>query len=379
MPRRGENIRKRTDGRWEGRYIYERGTDGKAKYRSVYAKSYTEVKDALAVLKSNKPLENKKGRSVIETFGIVAKHWMEECEIRLKYSTVVKYTELLEKHILPVYSKVSIYMVTSENVAQFLKNKAETLSNSTIQSILTVIKAVLRYANKRGQVDAHILKINIPKKTERNVTALTVAECTRLEEYLINDMGLMELGNYLCLYTGLRIGELCALRWCDVDIACLSLRINSTLQRIKNPDRLSPAKTVIMISEPKSVSSKRQIPLPFPLVAILRRYVTGDNCFLLSGTEKPVEPRTVQYWFSKCAKKLNLSHSNFHCLRHTFATKCIEVGFDVKTLSEILGHSRVEITLNKYVHSSEERKRSQMALLYNGQGQTLSQIKTKGL
>ncbi len=185
----------------------------------------------------------------------------------------------------------------------------------------------------------------------------------------MEEMDSTKLGFYLCLSTGLRIGELCALRWKNIDIQQKILRVTSTIKRIKTSDMHSTTKTELMITAPKSLSSIRDIPLPEKLAEMLLSFKQADEKFLLSGSNEPVEPRTMQYRFNKYAEKLKLSYSNPHVLRHTFATHCIELGFDIKTLSEILGHSNVEITLNRYVHSSEERKRLQMALLFFYSGQ----------
>lgn len=376
MPRRGENIRKRPDGRWEGRYIYEREMDGKAKYRSIYARTYAEVKSSLIALKGGNTIANHTANCSAITFGDASLKWLASCELRLKYSTVVKYRGILQKHILPVYGKASLYMITEQSLSEFAKHKLEALSSSTAHTVLVVIKAVLRYAVKQGWTTAQVPDIVMPPKMKCDkVEALTLLERLRLEKYLTENMTLIKLGLYLCLYTGLRIGELCALKWENIDLSKGRLYVIGTVQRIKNPDASSTQKTVLMITDPKSSASYRTIPLPAQLVVLLKGFRTSDGCYLLSGNDKLIEPRTVQYWFGKFAGELGLAYSNPHILRHTFATMCIESGIDAKTLSEILGHSRVEITLNKYVHSSEERKRTQMALLFNGQNMgTVSEI-----
>ncbi len=368
MPRRGENIRKRADGRWEGRFVCERGMDGRAKYRSVYAHTYAEVKAYLIALKNNQTITNHASKNIVVTFGDAASKWLASCELRLKYSTVVKYKGLLQKHILPVYGKASLYMITEQSIFEFAIHKRETLSSNTVHIILVIIKAVLRYAVKQGWTTAQVPNIAMPSKAKRGkVKVLTLSERLRLEEYLTENMTLVKMGLYLCLYTGLRIGELCALKWENIDLSKGSLYVVATVQRIKNPDAASTQKTVLMTTDPKSSASYRTIPLPNQLVLLLKGFRTNNACYLLSGCETLIEPRTVQYWFKKFARELGLAYSNPHILRHTFATMCIESGFDAKTLSEILGHSSVEITLNKYVHSSEDRKRTQMALLFSGQ------------
>jgi integrase len=173
----------------------------------------------------------------------------------------------------------------------------------------------------------------------------------------------MMLGVLLSLYTGIRIGELCALRWENIDLTEKTMRINSTMQRI--PDFTGgAAKTQVTITSPKSKCSVRTIPLPDFLAALLASFAAQPKAFLLTGEKlRFVEPRTVQNRFKAYIKACGIESANFHCLRHTFATRCVELGFDVKTLSEILGHSSVNITLGRYVHSSLDLKRTNMAKL----------------
>lgn len=363
MPKRGENIRKRKDGRWEGRYVCDRDANGKAKYRSVYAKSYSEVRQMLYAAKGG-TTPPKRLRPVARTFEAVSVQWLAGCSLRLKHSTVVKYTTLLDNHILPRFGNVNLSLISDDFIAEFIREKSSELSNSTIRSLLTTIKSVLKYARKQGWYSNPTVELRVPSEQKRETSSLSSTERHQLEKFLLVDMDTTKLGIYLCLYTGLRIGELCALRWGDIDFTKRILHITSTIQRIKRTDKDGSGKTMLLISSPKSTTSARDIPLPFQLVDMLKSYAQKDDCFLISGSTVPIEPRTMQYRFKKYANQLGLTYSNPHVLRHTFATQCIELGFDAKTLSELLGHSRVEITLNRYVHSSDEHKRTQMELLF---------------
>lgn len=191
---------------------------------------------------------------------------------------------------------------------------------------------------------------------------LSYDEYKLFSEYLLEDMNFSKFGVYLSLYTGIRIGELCALKWSNVRLDEQILKIDKTMQRIQTYERNE--KTKIIITEPKSLCSRREIPLPQFLCAILRNYKRNNNCFLLSGeSERFVEPRALSYIFKKYVKECGLKDLNFHALRHTFATRCVESRFDIKILSEILGHSSVKITLDRYVHSSMELKRKNMEKL----------------
>ena len=165
----------------------------------------------------------------------------------------------------------------------------------------------------------------------------------------------------LAMSTGIRIGELCALQWKDVDLEKRILTVSKTMQRIQCVT--GTAKTKLIVTAPKSESSKRKIPLPEGVISMLQKFKQNDKKYVLSGTENPVEPRTMQYRFQRILKNVKLPSIHFHALRHMFASNCVKLGFDIKTLSELLGHSSVEITLNRYVHSSFKQKQKCMELI----------------
>ena len=169
------------------------------------------------------------------------------------------------------------------------------------------------------------------------------------------------MGVALSMSTGIRIGELCGLQWQDIDLEKRILTVRKTVQRIQCKNGLR--KTKLIITDPKSESSMRSIPLTESIVEFLKEFKGEDNKFVLSGKNKPLEPRTMQYRFAKILKNVNLPSVHYHSLRHVFASTCIKLGFDVKTVSELLGHSSVEITLNRYVHSSFDQKREYMERL----------------
>lgn len=187
---------------------------------------------------------------------------------------------------------------------------------------------------------------------------LTKDEEGRLKAHITSNPSLVGMGIALTMYTGIRVGELCALTWEDIDLERRTLTVRKTIQRIQNHD--GGSKTKLIISEPKSEKSRRMIPLPECMTEMLRSFKAADGCFLLTGVDKPMEPRAMQYRFSRLLKKLDLPHIHYHALRHGFSTSAIELGFDIKTLSEILGHSSIELTMRLYVHSSFNRKRSCM-------------------
>ena len=372
MPKRGENIRKRRDGRWEARYIKGYQPNGKAVYASVYAKTYAEVKqmrqeklflgtDSLKACKIN----------VQQLFEL----WMAKMEIRVKRSTYAKYDTLIRNHIVPRIGGMKLNKLTADMVDAFIVEKSKKgrldgkggLSPKTVKDIASLLQMALRFAAAEKLMPPMRCPITQPQVVQKEIRVLTKEEQDRLESYIIRHLDPMSVGILICLYTGIRLGELCALKWEDISLNTGFIRIHRTMMRIKDMEPGALHKTKILIDTPKSRSSVREIPLPTFLLEILRdlQGEVSDEAFLLTGQQnKYVEPRTYENKFYSYLKQSGLPHTNFHALRHTFATRCIENNFDVKSLSEILGHSSVNITLNRYVHSSADLKKSHMERLY---------------
>lgn len=356
MARRGENIYKRKDGRWEGRYKNGIKPDGTTKYSSVYGKSYTEAKSALSKKRVNSTSTSvPKNLTLNDLFEL----WFADIQMKVKESTFMNYQMKYEKHIRSALGKILYDNLTVENLNDLVKAKLSCgLSPKYTADIAGVIRSVCRFAKKHFGYEDKSEFIIIPKGKAKEKELLNKTEQARLNGYLRSDPTPSNVGILLSSATGIRIGELCALKWEDIDLEKRTLTVRSTVQRIKNTSGNTATKLVV--TSPKSSSSVREIPLPDFLVTLLRNLRTNDNCYVLSGSGSLVEPRTMQYRFKRILSDLKLSDVSFHSLRHQFATNCIELGFDVKTLSEILGHSSVEITLNRYVHSSMERKAQYM-------------------
>lgn len=360
MARRGENIYKRKDGRWEGRFKNGLKANGKTKYSSVYGKSYNEVRSLLA-----------KRRSEIRasavhckmTFGEIAALWLENVKNTVKESTYLNYMCKLQKHILPSFGNTNYNKMTAKDLNDFVQMKlSENYSVKYVLDILNLIKSITRFAKRTyGYTDVAEF-ISIPK--DRNTSKKTVLdtdEQKKLIAYLSENPTCSNVGILLSLMTGLRVGELCALKWADIDLENRVISVNKTMQRIKSLD--GEKATKIVIDTPKSKNSVREIPIPEPLFELLKIIKSDEKNYFLTGKELYTEPRTMQYRFRAVLKKIGLPFVNFHALRHTFATNCAALGFDAKTLSELLGHSSVGVTLNCYVHSSMERKRECMRIL----------------
>lgn len=371
MPRRGENIYKRRDGRWEGRYIKSKGLDKKTKYGYVYAESYAEVKDKLNERKAN-PVIQVQSDVNSKTMEQVCILWLDVIKTQIKHSTYVKYYNTVYNHIIPLLGKHKINFVDTNLIRQFANEKLTNgklsgggLSNKTVKDILSIIRLIMIYAKNIGiDVNCNIDCIKI-KSSESNVDFLNESERERLTAYLINNIDYTNLGILICLYTGLRIGEICALKFEDISLNDNIIHIRKTMQRLQNLNPLDIKKTEIVITPPKSKSSVRDIPLPEFIADIIKeKQLYYSKAFLLTGeTDSYIEPRTLENRFKNRIADCGIENINFHILRHTFATHCVELGFETKSLSEILGHSSVNITLNRYVHSTMELKRMNMAML----------------
>lgn len=240
------------------------------------------------------------------------------------------------------------------------KNK-QGLSPKTVSDILSLVKSILRFAVSQGYSSAYTGSFIPIKQNAKEMRVLTRKEQQILTTNIIYSNNLKDIGIMICLYTGIRIGELCALRWGNISIPEKTLTVRNTLQRVKSSDVNSKKKTKVILSTPKSKYSFRTIPIPNELIEMLIPIQADSSNYVLTGvSDKFVEPRTMQNHFKKIIKKCSIDDANFHCLRHSFATRCVEVGFDIKSLSEILGHANVNITMNRYVHPTMELKRQNM-------------------
>lgn len=353
MPRRGENIYKRNDGRWEARYVKEILPDGSKRYGSVYASTYNEVKakQQYCIIHPKKSYHN----SFHIIISVLALEWLDSIKNNVKINTYKKYKSLCNKYIIADIGNVLVRLLSSNNIRSFTNRLISyNLSYQTINDILVILNLILKFGESEYQIAP--VKINYLKIEKHEMRVLSKSEQKKLTDYLTKDNDIYKFGVLLTLYTGIRIGELCALTWDDITDDYIV--INKTMYRTKGDNN----KTEIKIGSTKTVSSNRKIPLPQCLLPYVTQY--RNNGYVLS-TEKQqfCEPRLMQLKFAKMIKECKIEKANFHALRHTFATRCVEAGVDVKTLSEMLGHSDVKTTLNKYVHSSFELKQQSMKQL----------------
>ena len=368
MPKKGENIYKRKDGRWEGRYIKSRTESGKIIYGYVYARSYRETKEKqkAKIASYTSQIANKNEH----VFSNIASEWFESIKLHTKTSTQNKYHNMLTNYILPEYGNQPFSTITYEFIEAHCKfllesggKKGNGLSPKTVSDVLAIIRNISKFAIRKGIYvanDANAVQIRQDIKPMR---VLNKAEQSQLCEYILKKPEACSIGILVCMFTGLRIGEICALRWEDISFSDQSIYIHHTLQRIQMR-RGHGAKTEVVVTTPKSSCSIRKIPLPDEILEILVLNKKASSGYVLTNDEyKFIEPRTMQNKFKKILKAVGIENANFHALRHTFATRCAELGFDVKSLSEILGHATVNITMNRYVHPTYEMKKKNMQKL----------------
>ena len=278
---------------------------------------------------------------------------------RIKASTAANYNMKAEKHLIPAFGNTIISEIDEDSVYTFIESKQSAgLSDRYIADILSLMRSICKYAARKYKIRNPMSEVRHFKRKPPEIKLLDKEEHTKLAQHVMDDHTRTNLGIALTMATGLRIGELCAFKCKDIDLKKRIMTVRYTIQRIQCP--AAGKKTKLVITEPKSESSKRMIPIPECMIPYLAEFMSEPDVFLLSGTKKPVEPRTMQNRFSRILKNVNLPSVHFHSLRHYFASSCIRLGFDVKSLSEILGHGRVEITLNRYVHSSYDQKRQYM-------------------
>lgn len=305
-------------------------------------------------------------------FDAVTEQWLHYIQFTKKYSTYIKYQNIYEKYIRPLIGNRCTDEITTMECRQILerayaKYREKITSQSTYNSVKIVLMQILNYAE--SPVSIQEIKKGFPAICHNplNTAVLTKAEQSRLNSFLLDAVDIYKVGVLVCLYTGLRLGEICALRTKDIDFMRKCIYVNQTVQRIKTSG--GNEKTRLIISDPKTASSKREVPLCDFLLKLLMNHMPKTE-YLLG--RKPLEPRTYQYKLKQYFYALSIEGKHFHSLRHTFATNCIESGMDPKCLSEILGHADVNTTLNRYIHPSFDSKIYQINVFANIYMQTNS-------
>ena len=284
--------------------------------------------------------------------------WKEEKRQFVKKSTFAVYSLIVETHLLPAFGHLTT--VTEKDVQDFVLHKLnEGLSQKTIKDMVIVLRMILKYGAKKNYCVYASIDVVFPTDRERQeLEVLSIANQKKIMRFVEDNFTFRNLGIFICLSTGIRIGEICALTWDDIDTENGVIYIRKTIQRIYIREN-GIRHTELMIDTPKTATSIRDIPMTKDLLSVLKplRKVVNNSFFVLTNDSIPTEPRTYRNYYKKLLVKLDIPPIKFHGLRHSFATRCIESHCDYKTVSVILGHSNISTTLNLYVHPNYEQKK----------------------
>ena len=371
MSKRGENVYKRKDGRWEGRVLKPKGG-----YAYVYGKSYREVKEKKTLFSQSKEqffTREEENLPASEQF----KQWLCKQEGYVRKSTYASYESCISNYILPFFdSDIDCLSEFQSNKFVHMIAQRENLSVAYRKKIICIFKTAINNMVKENKLPPMpYVQVKIQDKKLETIPFFSQEEQKNIEKSIFKLDDFRALGILLCFYTGIRLGELCALRWENIDFESGVMLITATAMRIKKQEK-DAAKTALITSPPKTKNAIRAIPVPAFMLKKLQENQpdkAAQDYYIFSGRNCPMEPRTMQRIFHKVLKNAEVSPRKYHAIRHTFATRALELGVDIKTLSELLGHSSVTITLNIYAHSMLEQKKiaiEKMNSLYLSHGTT---------
>ena len=298
-------------------------------------------------------------------------NWLIEKKEYIKESTYANYSNNIFNHIIPKLGNYYLQDLNHKIIQDFLLNLFKNgrkdgnggLSEKTVKDITIIVKGSLKKAINEEKIRHFELSFIYPRDNkETKIYVLSKSEQNKLTNFVLNNLNNRNIGLLISLYSGLRIGELCALQWNDIDFKRNILSVNKTIQRVYIKDKETNISKVI-ISSPKTKNANREIPINKDFSEVLKKVKTNDNDFVITGNNKYLEPRTYRKYFNKLLRLARINCFNFHSLRHTFATNCISLGVDYKTVSELLGHANVNITLNLYVHPRLSQKKKCIDLI----------------
>ncbi|MCD7750723.1 MAG: site-specific integrase [Lachnospiraceae bacterium] len=419
MGRRGENIRKRADGRWEARVVCGTPVEGRTHYKFLYGRTYQEAKNRKkeyylamengmlneGVSAANRtvtgmttadqtaggsaipasaqptagqqtaarqpPSESSRGPAQQPPqpvyFQEAIQGWLQYKKGNVKESSFAYYTLMVRNHLLPDLGEKPIQEITLPLLTDYYKAKKTSgrvkdgrpMKDKTVADLKAITRQILTWASLNGLLEGvPVCPVVSVRRTPTGV--LTREEQNRLEAQLLQEDNPFSLGIWLTLYGGPRVGEVCALKWEDIDFQNGIVQIKKTVNRIADVESGAPAGTKLIVSSPKTECSIRSIPLPEPILQYLKDRRKPGPRYILTGTLHFMEPRACLSRLGRLLERAGVAPHTWHSLRHTFATRCIESGVDVKSLSEIMGHSDVKITMQRYVHPSMDTKKSQV-------------------
>ena len=375
MARHGENIYKRKDGRYEGRYVTGKKSNGTTRFGYVYGMRYTDVKKRLLEKKAEiqqtiHPEAAVRGMTVEKWM----RSWLETDLLGgIKPSSYLTYLNQMNRHILPCLGRMQMASITPEMVHSFLEClQAKGLGENTVRGIYRLLSAAMRAALDDGIIAKNPCRKICVKRGERvQQRVFSREEQKKVEKTLSQGEDLTAL---FAMYTGLRLCEICGLRWSDINWENGTATGCRTVQRLKRMDtdkclKCGGAKTYLMIGSPKSPSSCRTIPIPTFLLKRLeiqkkqRSAAQLTTGYIFGTGMRAADPRTIQRRFAGVVRRLEIPDAHFHTLRHSYATRLLEMGVDVKTVSQLLGHSSAKTTLDCYAHSLLDQQRSAVAKL----------------
>lgn len=301
----------------------------------------------------------------------IANSWKEEKRPYVKQSTFAAYMLTLENHLLPYFGDMTELCETT--VQNFVLEKLKMgLSVKTTKDILIVLKMIMKHGIKNKWMNYAEWEIKYPTTTfTSEIEVLTTANHKKILNHIKTNFSFRGLGIYLCLTSGLRIGEICALRWDDIDVQNGTLQVKRTIERIYVLEG-ERKHTELVINTPKTSNSIREIPLNAEILSIIKPLmkVVNTEFYVISNSSKPIEPRTYRNYYKRLMISLNVPTIKFHGLRHSFATRCIESNCDYKTVSVLLGHSDISTTLNLYVHPNMEQKKRCISKMFKSLGKS---------
>lgn len=363
MAKKGENIYKRKDGRWEGRYVKGRKTTGSIHYGYVYAQNYKEVREKLTMKKANNYAEN---ISLTQFYGTVndwCDYWLESIAVnQVKHSTFDSYKSKISCHVRPLIGTIPLSRLTTADLDKFIQETKKKISTHSLHAVFRVLKTALKYAEKLNFVKKSLYEnVKLPRLKKNKLPLFTQTDHKKILAEVRKTKKCFAV--LLSLETGMRIGEVAGLKWSDIDFVNQTITIRRTLQRVSTSSE-GAKKTRIIEGKPKSETSERTIPLANTLLKrLLLEKKKSQSDYVVSNGAGYTDPRTIRYQFKRLLEQLKLPICSFHALRHSFATRCLEKGINIAVISSLLGHSSIKMTLDIYTNSNLNEERLAMELM----------------